>query len=86
MTDETISEQSTFLEARSAFYKDSGPIEMRMTPKSDGDVEFSISRENAEIVVLMPSRDAVETFLTEAMRVLDIPLPPKPKRRWVFGR
>ena len=78
-----MTEQSEFLEARSAFNDASGGVELTIRPASGNTVEFALVRENAEIAILF-SRATAEKFLKDAMDLLDISMPTKPKRRWLF--
>ena len=78
-----MTEQDEFLEARSAYNDASGEIEIAMRIKENNTVEFALIRENAEIAVCF-SRTAAENILKDAMHLLDMPVPTKPKRRWLF--
>ena len=78
-----MTEQTEFLEARSAYNDASGGVELTIRPAFGNTVEFALVRENAEIAILF-SRATAEKFLKDAMHLLDMPVPTKPKRRWLF--
>ena len=78
-----MTEQDEFLEARSAYNDASGEIEIAMRIKENNTVEFALIRENVEIAVRF-YRKRAERFLKDSMDILNMPVPPKPKRRWLF--
>ena len=78
-----MTEQTEFLEARSAYNDASGEVELTIRPASGNMGEFALVRENAEIAICF-SRAAAENFLKDAMHLLDMSVPTKPKRRWLF--
>lgn len=78
-----MTEQTEFLEARSAYNDASGEVEIAMRITENNTVEFALIRENAEIAVRF-CRKRAEHFLKNSMDLLNVPVPPKPKRRWLF--